>query len=186
MSRVGVRNLHYYILNSDTTEGCTYGAGVQVPGTVHIDVEPAVDNATLYADDGPYEAATSLGKITVTVELADLPKTVQAALLGHTVDANTDTLIAKSTDTAPYVGLAFESEKGNGAIRYVKLAKGKFSVPTENFQTKGESVEFQTSTIEAAFVVRVYDHVWKETIDSDDTGTNVDTTIAGWYTNFAS
>lgn len=181
MSRVGVQNLHYYKMLTDTTSGATYDAGVVVPGLVHIDVEPATANATLYADDGPYEAATSLGQITVTVELADLPKSVQADLLGHSIDASTDELVSKSTDVAPYVGIAFESEKANGQMRYVKLAKGKFAPPADNYQTKGESVEFQTATITGIFVVRQFDKVWKQSIDSDDTGSNVSATIAAWY-----
>lgn len=181
MSKVGVRNLHYFKMLTDTTTGATYSAPVAVPGTVNIDINPATDNATLYADDGPYEAATSLGQISVSIELADLPKAVQADLLGHTIDTNTDALVSKSTDAAPYVGIAFESEKANGQIRYVKLAKGKFAEPEDNFQTKGESIEFQTSTITANFVVRVYDKEWKQIIDSDDTGDHVAATIAAWY-----
>lgn len=186
MSRVGVSNLHYAKLLTDTAGNITYDNIVSVPGTVNIDITPQTDNATLYADDGPYETDSSTGKYEVSIELADLPTAVQADLLGHTISSNTDELITKTTDSAPYVAIMFESKKANGATRYVKLYKGKFAEPESNYQTKGESIEFQTSTITANFVALTGNHEIERKIDSDDTGSNVATTVAGWYTNVLS
>ena len=181
MSKIGVDNLHFFPLTTDTSEGATYGTGVAVPGTVSIDISPATNTATLYADNLAYETASALGEISVTIELADLPKSVQAALLGHTIDSTSGKLVCKNTDVSPYVGISFKAMKGNGAYRYVRLAKGRFVESDDSYATKNESVEFKTQSITATFIVRKYDGVWKETIDSDDTGDGVSTTIGSWF-----
>jgi phi13 family phage major tail protein len=181
MSKIGVDNLHFYPLIKDDETGVSYGAAVAVPGTVSLEINPSTDNATLYADNMAWETANSMGEVEVSIELADLPKSVQAALLGHSIDTTTGRLIAKSTDESPYVGISFAALKGNGATRYVRLAKGRFIEGEDNYQTKGESVEFQTQTINANFVVRKYDRVWKETVDSDDKESGVAATIADWF-----
>lgn len=181
MSKIGVDNLHFFPITKDDETGVTYGAGTAIPGTVSIEINPATDKATLYADNMAWETANSMGEVEVSIELADLPKSVQAALLGHTIDGATGRLISKSTDESPYVGISFAALKGNGATRYVRLAKGRFVESEDNYQTKGENIEFQTQSITANFVVRKYDKVWKETIDSDDTETGVADTIAAWF-----
>ena len=181
MSKIGVDNLHFYPLLKDDESGVSYGAGVAIPGTVSIDISPSTNNATLYADNGAWETANTMGEVSVTIELADIPKHIQAALLGHTIDSASGRLISKSTDESPYVGISFAALKGNGATRYVRLAKGRFIESDDNYQTKGESIEFKTQSITANFVVRKYDRVWKETIDSDDKEKNVGNTIAAWF-----
>ena len=156
MSKIGVDNLHFYPLVKDDESGVSYGAGVAVPGTVNVEINPSTDNATLYADNMAWETANSMGEVDVSIELADLPKSVQAALLGHSIDATTGRLISKSTDESPYVGISFAALKGNGATRYVRLAKGRFIESEDNYKTKGD-------------------------IDSDDKETGVADTIAAWF-----
>ena len=179
MSQVGLKNLYYAKVLTDTTQSTTYETPVRLAGLISVDIAPSANTNTLYADDGPYEAAESLGAVEVTIEVADLPLEAQAALLGHTV---TNGVMQYTTnDAAPYVALAFESLKANGKNRFVKLLKGKFSEPETNHQTKGENVEFQTSTITGTFVARVSDGAWKTVADEDATGFE-QTTAENWYT----
>lgn len=179
MSQVGLKNLYYAKVLTDTTQSTTYDTPVRLAGLISVDIAPSANTNTLYADDGPYEAAESLGAVEVTIEVADLTLEAQAALLGHTVDKGV--MQYTTNDTAPYVSLAFESQKANGATRYVKLFKGKFAEPETNHQTKGENIEFQTSTITGTFVARVSDGAWKTVADSDATGFEK-TTAENWYT----
>ena len=74
MSKIGVDNLHFYPLIKDDESGVAYGAGVAIPGTVSIDISPSTNNATLYADNGAWETANTMGEVSVTIELADIPK----------------------------------------------------------------------------------------------------------------
>lgn len=178
MSKIGVDNLHFYPITKDDETGVTYSSGVSVPGTVSIDITPSTNNATLYADNMAWETANTMGEVEVSIELADLPKNVQAALLGHTITTD-GRLISKSTDEAPYVGISFASLKGNGGTRYVRLTKGRFIEGEDNYQTKGEDIEFQTQTITANFIVRKFDNVWKEIADSDDP--DAASIISAWF-----
>ena len=179
MATVGLKNLYYAALSSDTSSGATYGTPVKIAGAVSVDINPSVNFATLYGDDAPFAADSSMSEITVTIESCDLTLEDQAALLGHTVNSTTKQLVAKASDTAPYVALLFEAKKHNGNTRYVKLLKGKFAPTQETMQTKGESVTYTTPKLEGRFVAREYDGVWKRVADSDNTESA--TLIAGWY-----
>lgn len=178
MSKVGVSNFHYAKQTTEDTasSAATYGTVTAVAGTVSVDISPASNKATLYADNGPYETASALGEVTVTIDLADLPLAVQADLLGHTLtDGQLD---SKVSDVAPYVAVMFEYLLGNGKKRCVKLYKGKFTEPSDTAQTKGENVEFQTFSVEAAFVQLKNNGMWKSTKDFD-----ADASTASWYSS---
>lgn len=167
MSKIGIRNLHYAKQTTEdtATTAATYGNVTAVPGLVSVEVTPESNTATLYADNGPYETASSMGNVTVSIDMADIDLATQADLLGHTYNSSTKKLDKKTTDTAPYVALLFEFTMANGDTRCVKLYKGKFALPTENGQTKGENVEFQTSSIEASFVQLKNNAMWETVQD---------------------
>ena len=153
MSKIGISNFHYATMSTEdtATSSPTYATPVAVPGLVSVNVETASNTAELYADNMLYEVAEAQGKTTVTIDLADLPMDVQAALLGHTYDSTNKTLMKSSSDVAPYVAIQFEFLMGNGKKRCVTLYKGKFAIPNQSGQTKGENTEFQTSEISATF-----------------------------------
>ena len=179
MSKIGVRNFHY---SKQTTEDSSdspavYGTPVAVPGLVSVEVTPESNTATLYADDGPYETAASMGNVALSLNLADIDLSVQADLLGHTYDSSTKTLTKKTTDTAPYVAVMFSFTLANGGTRCVKLFKGKFALPTESGTTKGENVEFQTSDISASFVQLKNNASW-ELVQDFAAGESTDTFFA--------
>jgi len=176
---VGLRNLHYAILTEDSDNETTYGTMARISGMIQADIDVEAADNTLYADNAAYEAAVTTGKASVSLNIAELPLEQLASLLGHT--ATNGEMLSKSTDEAPYVGLAFEYTKNNGKKRFVKLFKGKFKEPKESTKTKGESVEFQTPTIEGTFVARLSDSAWKKTADEEATG-YTDSIGSSWYT----
>lgn len=177
MAKVGVSKLHYAVMNTEdtATTAAVYGNPVAIPGLASVDVQAASETATLYADNGPYETATGMGEVTVSLDLADLEPEAQAALLGHTLNED-GTLDKKSTDVAPYVALMFEFLMANNKKRCVKLYKGKFSVPNDTGETKGATPNLQTQSISASFVQCKNDNRWESTKDFEPTA---DT--ASWY-----
>lgn len=182
MATVGLKNLYYAKQTADAAGGVTYGTMKKIAGAIQVDINPSISYNTLYGDDAPFAADSSMTEITVTMETADLPLEDMAELLGHTVNANTKQLEAKASDTAPYVGIAFEANKHNGKTRYVKLLKGKFAPTQETIQTKGESVQYTTPKLEGRFVARTFDGAWRRMVDSDNAGSA--TLIDGWYSSF--
>lgn len=180
MATIGLRDVHYAILNSDSPSGVSYETPVRIIGAISANVNPNTASATLFADDGPYDSATTLGEIELELNMADIPAAVQAALLGHTYQNGL--LVKKASDQPPYVAIGYRSLKSNGAYRYTWLYKGKFVDGEQNNQTKGDDIEYQTPTITGSFVKRDYDDAWQIEADSDDTGISP-ATIAGWFTS---
>lgn len=179
---IGLSDLHYAKLTTDPATGtATYATPVPMSGVISAKVNPNASSDTLFADDGPYETATSLGKISLELNVADLTFEDEAALLGHTVDPN-GVLIRKSTDVPPWVAVGFKTLKSNGKYRYVWLAKGKFSPSQQEYQTNAEKVNFVTPTIAGSFVKRDCDDEWERHLDEDATG-YTSTQGTNWFTN---
>lgn len=165
---IGLSNLVYAKLTTDPEEGgkATYSTVKRIAGAISAKVNPNASSETLFADDGPFETASTVGKISLEMNVADLPLEAQAELFGHTITAE-GVLIRKSNDIPPWVAVGFKSLKSNGSYRYTWLAKGKFSMPEQNNETKGDSISFQTPTTTGSFVKRECDDEWERHIDED-------------------
>lgn len=167
---IGLNNLVYSKLLSDEVGGtvATYETPELIAGAISANINPNTSSETLYADDGPMDVATALGQVQVELNVADLPLEVQAELFGHTI--SNGVLIRKANDTPPWVAIGFKSLKSNGKYRYTWLAKGKFSLPEQKNQTKGDGVTFQTPTTTGSFVKRDCDQEWERHTDEDTAG----------------
>jgi phi13 family phage major tail protein len=179
---IGLSNIVYAKLTADTVdlEKATYEQPVRIPGAIAATVNPNTTEETLFADDGPYESATTLGAISLELNVVDLPLETQAELFGHKIVDGV--LIRKSTDTPPWVAVGFKTLKSNGKYRYTWLAKGKFSLGEQSAETKGDAVNYQTPTATGAFVKRECDDEWERHIDEDMTEFDP-TKASNWFNN---
>lgn len=178
---IGLTNVHYAIMISDTAGvSATYQTPVRIPGAISANFSPSASNDTLFADDGPYDTASTLGAMSLELNVADLPASVRAALLGHAYAAN-GLLVHKSTDTPPFVAIGMSVLKSNGHSRYLWYLKGKFADPDDNNQTKADSINWNTPTITGNFLKRDFDNQWKITADTDDVLVNPGV-ITNWFT----
>ena len=164
---IGLDMFHYAIMTDETNE--TYDTPVHIPRLIQANVAPIVNSANLSADDKIVETMDAVLGANVTIGLADLPTDDQAALLGHTVDAN-GVLVRKTTDQAPYVAIGYRRRMANGKYRYVWNYKGRFRPFDQNADTKGESPTFQTPSITATFLSRDKDDLWQTVVNEGDTG----------------
>lgn len=183
MAIIGLKNLVVApLLTDDAVTGiATYEEVMKFPGAISANINPNASNETLFADDGPFDTASTIGQISLELNVADLDLEQQAFLLGHTLTAE-GVLIRKGADTPPWVAVGFKSLKSNGKYRYTWLAKGKFSLPEQNNETKGDSVNFQTPTISGSFVKREADDEWERHIDEDTTGFTPEQATS-WFLN---
>lgn len=177
--QVGVDKLYYAICTQDDAGGVAYQTPVSIPGAIKIGVDPGGSVDVLYADDGPSEAASVVGAIKVSLNVKDLTLETQAALLGHSLVGGV--LVQKTTDSAPDVAILFRSRKSNGKYRYIKLLKGKFTVPKTDYETQEDKTKYQTPTIEGSFLRREYDKAYKKIGDEDHVDW-VPATGANWFT----
>ena len=177
--QIGLRDLHYALLQDDDIEvGAVYDEPVRIIGAIQANINPNASRETLFADDGPMETASSLGEIELEMVAADIPLQHQAALLGH--DINEEGIMESNAESIPpWVAVGFRSLKSDGSYRYVWLLKGKFQEPEASHETKGDTITFQTPTMNGGFVKRDCDDLWKLTGDEDEvTFTDDETT---WF-----
>lgn len=169
MAKIGLNNFRYAIL-TENGSSYSYGGAKKPAKAISCSVSITNNSATLYADDVLAESDTSFQSGTVTIGIDDEDMTTMADLLGHTVTG--DEMVRSASDTAPYVGLGrIVVKMVNGSYKYKVefLSKVKFSEPSQDDTTKGESLEFGTSEIEG-MVSTLADGTWSKTktFDSQD------------------
>jgi len=149
MANIGLTNIWYSLL-TEGADGTPHYSGAKNMGkAVSCSVSITNNDAKLFGDDGLAESDTTFASGTVTLGLTDDDDTIFAEILGHTIS---DGLVVKNAnDTAPYIGLGrIVTKMVNGNYKYKVefLCKVKFSEPSRDETTKGESVEFSTPSIE--------------------------------------
>lgn len=189
-TRIGCDNLVYAKMTTEDTESAApeYGTVTKAPGVMSININPNGTLETLFADDGPMESASTLGRIEVEIQKNELTTQNKADLLGHEIDSK-GAIVYGDSDVPPYVAIGFRTLKSNGKYRHVWLYKGKFNEPEDNNETKGDSINFQSDTINGQFVKLKYAYnvngrsirPWKYELDADNE-TADEATIASWFT----
>lgn len=150
MAKIGLSNIYFSELTEGTDGTATYEGATKLSKAVSASVSITNNEAMLYGDDVLAESDTSFASGTISLTVTEDDDTVFAPLLGHTIDASGE-VIKKSTDTAPYVGCGrIVTKMVNGVYKYKVefLHKVKFAEPSTEENTKGESVEFGTPTVE--------------------------------------
>lgn len=149
MASIGLTNIWFGYLTEGADGTPSYSNGQKMGKAVSASVSITNNNAMLYGDDALAESDTSFANGTITLGVTDDDDTIFAPLLGHTI---TDGEVVKtSSDTAPYVGVGRVLTKMVNGVRKYKvnfLYKVKFSEPSNDESTKGETVEFSTPSVE--------------------------------------
>lgn len=188
-TRIGCDHLVYAPMTTEDTVDTApqYGEVVSAPGVMSININPNGAQETLFADDGPMETASTLGRIEVEIQKNELTVKNKSDLLGHAIDAKGG-LVYGDSDIAPWHAIGFRTLKSNGKYRYVWLYKGKFTEPEDQNETKGDSINFQADTISGQFtrLNKAYTvggksvRPWKYEMDEDHEGHDA-ATITGWF-----
>lgn len=149
MAKIGLRNFLFGILTEASDGTATYGTATKPAKAISCNVSITNNEVSLYADDALAESDRSFRSGTVTLGIDDEDVTVMSTLLGHTV--TTGVMVRNANDVAPYVGLGrIITKMVGGEYKYKVefLCKVKFSEPSQEDNTKGENLEFNTSEIE--------------------------------------
>lgn len=160
MAYIGLSNIWWAVLTEGGDGTPTYDGAKTLGKAVSCSVSISNNDAKLYGDDAIAESDTSFGSGTVTVGVTDDDDTIFAPLLGHTLTDGE--VIKKSEDNAPYIGMGrIVMKMVNGAYKYKVefLPKVKFSEPSKDETTKGESIEFSTPSIEGT-IATLKDGTW--------------------------
>ena len=149
MAKIGLQNFLFGVLTEAQDGTATYGAAKKPGKAISCSVDISNNDAKLFADDGLAESDTSFQSGTVTLGIDDEDLETLATLLGHEITEGL--MVRNADDVAPYVGLGRIITKmvNNKYVYKVEfLCKVKFSEPSQEDNTKGESLEFGTYEIE--------------------------------------
>lgn len=184
MATIGLDKLFYAKITEDELGNETYGTPTQLAKAMKADLTIELAEASLFADDGEAEnvKAFKSGKLSLGVD--DIGMETAKELTGASVD-NNGVLVSSENDLAPYVAVGFRALKSNGKYRYFWLYRVKFAAPSTNLQTKGDSITFQTPTIEGTVMRRnkvdgAGKHPWKAEVTEGTTGVT-EKTITSWF-----
>lgn len=172
---VGLRDLFYAICTeNDGAE--IYGETKRLAEAITADLSVKTADATLYADDALCETVTEFANGTLKLNVADITPEGLAEILGQTVDQNKVVWSGKD-DEPPYIAIGFRAKKTKGRYRYIWLLKCKAKTPSEKYETKGESIKFNTPEIELDILARKKDGNWK----ADFVGVETDEIAKAWH-----
>ena len=150
MAKIGLNNLKFGVL-SEPGDTAVYGAMQSLGKAVSANVSITSNSAVLYADDAIAESDNTFSNGTITLTVDDDGDTVFAPLLGHEINSETGEMVRNKNDVAPYVGVGRIINKMKNGVRLYKvefLSKVKFSEPSQESNTHGETTEFGTPQIE--------------------------------------
>ncbi|MCG5026805.1 phage tail protein [Anoxybacillus flavithermus] len=139
----GLDKVHIAFLTDSATP--TWEAPVPIPGAVRFSPEPQGEESTFYADNGPYFTYTSNNGYTAELEMANIPDDILAEMLGWEIDANG--MLVETTDGMPKEFALLGQILGDKKNRRFVYYRCKASRPTAEHNTRGESVEPTTQTL---------------------------------------
>ncbi|WP_427124757.1 major tail protein [Priestia megaterium] len=177
---VGFKNIYYAIMQADPRGGkTTYGTPKRFAGAMQATLNPNPSSQTVYVDDVPVATVTSTGVLEMELGVDVITKEAAAELFAYRIDDN-GVLLEAPRGKSPYIALGFESESIDGGSLMNWILKGKITVPSQEFQTKGESVEIKNQSVTGQFVNRLSDGEKKFSVHSNDEGINA-AVIVDWF-----
>lgn len=184
MATIGMDKLYYAKITEAEDGEETYDTPVILAKAISAELSVELAEATLYADDGASEVVKDFksGKLTLGVD--DIGITAAQNLTGALADDN-GVLISAGENISPPVAIGFRALRANGKYRYFWLYRVIFGIPSTNLQTKGDSITFQTPSIEGTVMRRNKPdakgtHPWKAEVSEGAAGVTSET-ISGWF-----
>jgi len=182
--RFGARDLVYAVLDetTDIVGGTpTYGSVKALAGLGKIGINPNDSQATLYGDDQLQHIASTIGKIEVMFDLADILPSAYAEILGHTYASGQ--ILENVVDQPPYIAVGFKlTRTGAPTYEYVWLFKGKLAKPEFSEETKKETINFQSQSFKGIFQPLASSGNWRNRLRTDDTSAP-SATISGFFSS---
>lgn len=166
MAQIGLQ----YLICAPVTEtktAVTFKGGMVMSYAIKVDLSIEINEGKLYGDNRVIENIKEFKSGKVTLNGDHLSYEVLSLILGHKLEqlqSGGQKLTAKGDDEGKYVGVGFYStaiKDGVKKYRAIWLHKVKFGIPNESLETKGDSINFQTPSIEGTILTDVLG-VWKE------------------------
>ena len=151
MARIGFRKAKYNFHDVDKLKALDGGTVPEFEKVVDEKFAPNRSNAELYANDSLAESDDSFIDGTLTITIADDEDKFVAGILGNSITEEGE-VTSNVDDIAPELAYGHIIPKVYGGKRKYKVEffpRVKFKSITSDNKTKGASVEFSTSSLEA-------------------------------------
>ena len=184
MATIGFDKLYYAKITEAEDGEETYAVPSLLAKAMKAELSIELAEAVLYADDGAAEVIKDFKSGTLSLGVDDIGVTAAQDLTGAATDDN-GVLISATENAGAPVAVGFRAMKPDGKYRYFWLYKVKFGIPDTNLETKGDSITFQTPTIEGTVMRRnkldaLGRHPWKAEATEGNAGVPAET-ITGWF-----
>ena len=184
MATIGLDQLYYAKITEGEDGSEIYDKPKLLAKAMKADLSVELAEAVLYADDGAAEIVKEFKSGKLSLGIDDIGRTVAEELTGAATDDN-GVLISSGEDIGLSVAVGFRAQKSNGKYRYFWMYRVKFGLPATNLQTKGDSIAFQTPTIEGTVMRRNKldgqgKHPWKAEVTEGDAGVAA-VVVQNWY-----
>lgn len=156
------------LVSQATSEGVTtptYGTGFKCGKATSVNITPNYSEASLHADNILDEYVKDFRDGDISLGVDRIPAEHSNTLFGHTYSSSDKETTYSASDAAGYVGVGFyvtKIEDGKRSYEASILFKCAFAEAANSFTTKGDSIEFDTPTLEGK-VASLDDGVWKKT-----------------------
>jgi len=180
MAIKGLDMLHYAIITEENSTTTTYGTIKPFGPAMALNLQPTINRGNLRADDKILFSNSTKGPISVSVNAAYLEKSVEADILGKTVDANggiTDT----ASDNAPYIAIGGRAKSARGGYEYFWVYRVKLAPAEENKQTEQDTPSYQTPNLTGEGLPRINDGFEKYKLWDQDPDVVNKSIIDEWF-----
>ncbi len=161
----GLKKFHYAIQTKDDETGVVYAAPYLISGLNKCGVTRKTNRDIFYADDQPWEKATSRDITEIELIVATLPIEHKARLLGHTMVGAE--MIVKSSDVAPIVAVGIEATKSNKKSVFCWFYGCQFEDGNDDNESTGSAVKLKPQTIKASSMPHQFDGEFERILDQD-------------------
>lgn len=154
MAVVGMRYpVASHIVTETEGSAISYGQGFVIAKAIRANITYNRNDNPLYADDTIAENDTGITSVDIELEIDKLTDDTRIKLLGDTETVvDTVSTIEQTDASAPYVGFGYMRVLIEGGVKKyqgVWFHKCQFSEPSEETNTKGETIEWGTPTLNA-------------------------------------
>lgn len=157
MANIGFRKVQVASLTAGV-----YGTPATVGKAISMSVTPNYTEASLYGDDILAEYEKAFVDADITLGTTYIPAAVQAVMFGHTVA--TDEVTSKADDDPGYCGLGAIAQvvkDGTKTFEAIFFPKVKFSEPEGSYETKGDSVTYNTPSFSGKALADETTKIWR-------------------------
>lgn len=163
MAYIGLSNPYIAELADETAK--EYKNGFACGKAITVNITPNYSEAKLYANNSLSEYTKEFKDGTITLGTDRLPYQASSVCFGHEVSEDGKKIIFKSTDDTKNVGIGFYVSRVEDSVKTYEATvvyKAKFNDSTNDYQTKGDTIEFKTPSIEGT-IAALSTGEWKET-----------------------